>query len=391
MKNKEITISIIILPLPFTFLSNIVWESRMSEHFRCEYFSCRESTPIEVSATSTVKEEISYQWIIFDAKMLHTERTIVHGPIIRSKLFPFPIEPYLDFTEDIVKFALCVTRKYGSDRWLVLHEETIRKNSKSRYFCTLTYFCNCIITILSMETKEPIFSFTAPEKRYLDTHFDPIKLMDYDDFSTYLNDEPLTIQVLVTLTDKIYSSQHTDISIVGNIINNYNRMTWSFDDARFTDCIIRVQDKILKVHKVILASASEVFRKMLADSSDNAIELSDVDFEDVSDIVAYIYTGTATGVRSRTSKILVAADCFGLRNLVGECVYELQCRFTIANIANSLCLAGNLTSYGHHLLKTACIEFIKPNIMSVYQSDSWKALKETHHALALEIAMEVLK
>ena len=358
----------------------------MSEHFRCEYFSCRRSTPTQVSATSTVKEEISYQWIISDAKMLHTARTMVHGPKICSKLFPYPIEPYLDFTEDIVKFALCVTRKYGSDRWLVLHEG---KNSKSRY--PDVYICNCIITILSMETKQPIFSFKAPKKRYLNTHFDPIKLMDYDDFSTYLNDEALTIQVLVTLTDKKYYSQHTDISIVGNIINNYNHMKWSFDDARFTDCIIRVQNKILKVHKVILASASEVFRKMLADSSDNAIELSDVDFEDVSDIVAYIYTGTATDFRSRTSKILVAADCFGMRNFVGECVYELQCRFTPANIANSLCLAGNLTSYGHNLLKTACIEFIKPNIMSVYQSDSWKALKETHHALALEIAMEVLK
>ena len=253
-----------------------------------------------------------------------------------------------------------------------------------------------------METKQSIFSVKVPQQRiYLkDTDFDPtkswftpirIKLMDYNNFSTYLNDEALTIQVLATLTTDNEYSQHTDISIVGNIVNNYNRMKWSFDDASFTDCIIRVQNKILKVHKVILASSSEVFRKMLADSSDNAIELSDVDFEDVSDIVAYIYTGTATNVRSRTSKILVAADCFGLRNLVGECVYELQHRFTPANVANSLCLAGNLTSYGHHLLETACIDFIKPNFMSVYQSDSWKALKETHHALALEITMEVLK
>ena len=72
-------------------------------------------------------------------------------------------------------------------------------------------------------------------------------------------------------------------------------------------------------------------------------------------------------------------------------MYELQQRFTPSNVVKSICLAGNLTSYGHKTIKTACIDFIKPNSMSVYQSDSWKALTETHSALALEIAMEVLK
>ena len=340
-------------------------------------FLCRESTPTQVSATrfvkEDVKEDISYQWIIFDAKILHTAYTKVDGPKIHSKLLPYPIEPFLDFTENSVEFKLSGYKRHS--------------NSYPN-----AWICNCIIKILSMETKQSIFSVKVPKRIYLNSsHYNPITLMDYGNFSTYLNDEALTIQVHATLNiNKVYS-QHTDISIVGNIVNNYNRMKWSFDDASFSDCIIRVQNKILKVHKVILASASEVFRNMLADSSDNAIELADVDFEDVSDIVAYIYTGTATNVRSRTSKILVAADCFGLRNLVGECVYELQRRFTPANVANSLCLAGNLTSYGHHLLETACIDFIKPNFMSVYQSDSWKALKETHHALALDITMEVLK
>ena len=342
-------------------------------------FLCRESTPTQVSATSLVKEDISYQWIIFDAKMIHTRSSNVHGPSIHSKFLPCPMKPNLYFTENSVIFEL-----YGRQLY-----ETVADSYRD------VCICNCIITILSMETKQSIFSVKVPKQRIhllnvsdsATSFFSPIriKLMDYDNFSTYLNDEALTIQVLATLTKY---SQHTDISVV---VNNYNRMKWSFDDASFTDCIIRVQNKILKVHKVILASASEVFRQMLADSSDNAIEPSDVDFEDVSDIVAYIYTGTATNVRSRTSKILVAADCFDLRNLVGECVYELQCRFTPANVVNSLCLAGNLTSYGHHLLKTACIDFIKPNFMSVYLSDSWKALKETHCALALEIAMEVLK
>ena len=191
------------------------------------------------------------------------------------------------------------------------------------------------------------------------------------EFTRYLRDEALTLQFQATLTyDEIYC-RHTG-SIVGNIVNNYNRI--EFDDESFTDSTIRVQNKILKVHKVILASASEVFHKMLVDSSNNAIEVSDVDFEDVSDILAYIYTSIAPNIRSRTSEILIAADRYGLRSLVSECVYELQQRFTSAIVAKSLCLAGNLTSYGHHLLKTACTDFIKLNFMSVYASQTYGRL-----------------
>ena len=340
-----------------------------------------ESTPTQVSATSIVKEDISYQWVIFDAKVLHTAKAKVKGPRIHSKILPLPVHPYLVFTEKSIIFQLCDGER--------IHEK--RKN---------VFVSSCTITIMSMETKQSICSVEVPSKKVVDIgRYDtygkmgPISatILDDGNFTRYLHDETLTIQVLATLTIDGEYYQHTDIGIFYNIVSDCNWIKVVFEDTNFTDTTIRVQNKILKVHKVILASASEAFQKMLADSSDNAIELSDVDFEDVSDILAYIYTGTAPTIRSRTSKILIAADRYGLKNLVSECVYELQQRFTPANIAKSLCLAEKLISCGHHLLKSSCIDFIKQNYISVYQSDSWKALKETYKVLALEIILEVLK
>ena len=154
-------------------------------------------------------------------------------------------------------------------------------------------------------------------------------ILNDGNFTRYMHDEALTIQLLATVTIDGEYAQHTDIGIFCNIVSNCNWMKVAFENTNFTDTTIKVQNKMLKVHKVVLASASEAFQKMFVDSRNNAIELSDVDFEDVSDILAYIYTGTAPNIRSRTSKILIAADRYGLRNLVSECVYELQQKFTL--------------------------------------------------------------
>ena len=156
-------------------------------------FLCRKCTPTQITATSFIKEDISYQWIIFDAKMLHTASTEVDGPRIHSKFLPYPIEPCLDFTENGVIFKLCSSRLHitGTD---------IYPN---------VCICNCIITILSMETKKSIFSVKVPKQRiYFNAlHSDPtmslsfpisITLIDYVNFGTHLNDEALTIQVLAT-------------------------------------------------------------------------------------------------------------------------------------------------------------------------------------------------
>ena len=313
--------------------------------------------------------------------MLHTANAKVKGPRIYSKILPYPIYLYLEFTENSIIFQLCDGKHYND----------IPKRHRD------VFITSCTITLTSMETKQSIYSVEVPiQKVFSDCdRMGPISatILNDGNFTRYLHDEALTIQLLATLTIDGEYSQYSDIGNSCNIVSNCNWMKVGFENANFTDTTIKVQNKnkMLKVHKVVLASASEAFQKMFVDSRNNATELSDVDFEDISDILAYIYTGTAPNIRSRTSKILIAADRYGLRNLVSECVYELQQRFTPSNVAKSLCLAGNLTSYGHKTLKTACIDFIKPNSMSVYQSDSWKALKETHHALALEIGLEMLK
>ena len=68
----------------FCLFCRIVYESRILD---VNIFLCRESTPTQISATSIVKEDISCQWVIFDAKVIHTARDKVKGPRINSKIY----------------------------------------------------------------------------------------------------------------------------------------------------------------------------------------------------------------------------------------------------------------------------------------------------------------
>ena len=230
--------------------------------------------------------------------MLHTANATVKGPRIHSKILPYPIYLYLIFTENSIIFQLCDGERYGIPK---RHTDV---------------FISSYITVMSMETKHSIYSVEVPSQKVFDEvycnygteyygNMGPISatILNDGNFTRYLHDEALTIQLLATLTIDGEYSQHSDIGNSCNIVSNCSWMKVVFENANFTDTTIRVQNKMLKVHKVVLASASEVFQKMFVDSRNNAIELSDVDFEDVSDILAYIYTGSAPNIQSRTSKI----------------------------------------------------------------------------------------
>ena len=92
-------------------------------------------------------------------------------------------------------------------------------------------------------------------------------ILNDGNFTRYMHDEALTIQLLATVTIDGEYAQHTDIGIFCNIVSNCNWMKVAFENTNFTDTTIKVQNKMLKVHKVVLASASEAFQKMFVDSS----------------------------------------------------------------------------------------------------------------------------
>ena len=164
-----------------------------------------------------------------------------------------------------------------------------------------------------------------------------------------------------------------------------------FEDELFTDITIETGEKTFKAHRAVLASCSDVFKRMfeinMKEKRESVVTISDIDPEVMADLLAYMYTGTAPNLKKLARELLIAADKYNLPCLLGMCVNKLIVNLTPANIAENLLLAD-----GIHLetrltksLKDACIKFIKHHSCSVYRSESWKKLKETSFELAAEV------
>ena len=96
----------------------------------------------------------------------------------------------------------------------------------------------------------------------------------------------------------------------------------------FTDATIRCNDKEFKVHRAILALQSPVFKKMLEtdmkEKESEVVDLSDYSEPIVSDLVTYLYTGSAPSIGSLAYDLLTVASMYELHRLFVMCENELM-------------------------------------------------------------------
>ena len=160
----------------------------------------------------------------------------------------------------------------------------------------------------------------------------------------------------------------------------------------FSDASIKVGAKMFPIHRVVLASQSDVFKRMfesnMKEKKEGVVEVFDVDSDVMSDLLSYIYCGYAPNIKEMAKDLLFAADKYNLTSLSVLCEKELQTTLTTDNVADVLLVANKLPL--RVVLKDACINFVKHNSKDVYQSNSWKFLKETEMALAFEVMEKTL-
>lgn len=217
---------------------------------------------------------------------------------------------------------------------------------------------------------------------------DKVKILEY------LQDEALVIHFTATFTSLTYFDHSTSSKGSPSVVehNPCSIMKTMLADDVFTDAAIKVDEKIFKVHKTVLASQSDVFKRMfeadMIEKKEGIVEISDIEPEVMSDLLSYIYTGTATHLKTLAKELLVAADKYNLQHLIVLCEQQLRLNLTSGNVAEILLVVDRLPL--RVTLKDACIKFIKHNASAVYRSDSWKILKEKSKDLALEVSEEIV-
>ncbi len=130
-----------------------------------------------------------------------------------------------------------------------------------------------------------------------------------------------------------------------------------FQKRSFTDLEIKVKDRSLKVHKVLLAASSSVLRQRFLELPEgSALELIDLDAEVAEEMINFIYDGKVQDMEKHSKELLVASEKFGMKHLKKYCENYFFENLSVENVFETLKLSIENKA---DELKKECLEFMK--------------------------------
>jgi speckle-type POZ protein len=167
-----------------------------------------------------------------------------------------------------------------------------------------------------------------------------------------------------------------------------------YKSEEVTDTIIKCDAKEFKVHRAVLASLSPVFRAMfvadMMERQTGVIVVTDITSAAMSDLITYLYTGTAPNLNALAGDLLGVAERYQLPHLLAMCENELGRKLQANGVIETLILA---CLHDRVCLKKACLEYICRNSAAVFRTSEWldfKDHKDQYASLYVEILEEVL-
>ena len=392
------------------------------------------SPPLVEATTSLIKRALSYRWTITDAIIIledfptySYESTGLMSPAF-SITVPLRTESaglqekvvwwYLNFNKYTHTYSVPnPNARYGwgqpatitkSEDYLSISLWQDKYRNEEVIDCRSSYYIHMfdfVFSVIQPNTEEVLWkksfercmgcdinkaNFPQRTELYVD------KMFLCNDMDKFLCDGALTVQVNAILKffmDPMETlTLHTERLPLDNIFTGMKKL---LSDGLLADLTIKCGDSEFKAHKAILASQSPVFRRMLEsdmkEQRTNVIEISDVDQAVISDMLAYIYTGSAPNLDTLARELLNVANKYELSGLFTMCERELKLKINLENVIELLQLADMLDS---SYLKKSCLNYISFNSGAIRSSEEWKQLKEKcegHVSVLMDIADCMLK
>ncbi|XP_065204315.1 speckle-type POZ protein-like [Planococcus citri] len=149
-----------------------------------------------------------------------------------------------------------------------------------------------------------------------------------DQIKQFISEDELLIRCQVSYFKKneivaIFSLNNSNSVRMAECSLLSNDMEKCFNEDRFKDVKILVKGEEFRAHKMILATRSSVFEKMLCvdmlESKKNYIDITDMEPATFKEMLRYIYTGKVKNLDELAFELLPAADRFDLEELKIMC------------------------------------------------------------------------
>ncbi|KAL7303426.1 hypothetical protein TKK_0004609 [Trichogramma kaykai] len=140
------------------------------------------------------------------------------------------------------------------------------------------------------------------------------------------------------------------------------KFDWVFLDENLSDVKLRTAcGKEIPAHRLVLATASPVFRAMFSHSMPgnrtSSVDMMDVSYETAVEMLRHIYTGSVKKCKISTIiELLAAADTYQFEELKNKCEKILITNLSTDNVLEILEIANN---HGAKILKKGIADFRK--------------------------------
>ena len=253
------------------------------------------ATPSLLGTTSLPKKTLSYRWTICDATAILKYLNTPESPEFCMALTPN------------VNWCLRIKNGSPSGYFSVF---LVGKTTARGY--TDVVISDCTFSLLRLTSNgcyEVKHSATAPEtQKRLNQNCEVTVNVKLEDLNCYLDRDILTIQVDATIL--CMNGRSVTFHLPADSIRE--DIQELYEEGLFTDVTIKCEGEEFKVHKAILAAQSPVFKKMfqvdMKEKISGVVEMTDTTPAVMSDLVTYLYTGSAPNLRTLTRGLLHVAN-----------------------------------------------------------------------------------
>ncbi len=128
-----------------------------------------------------------------------------------------------------------------------------------------------------------------------------------------------------------------------------------YNKRSFTDLEVKVQEKSIRAHKILLVARSSVLAEQIEENQ-NVLELDDLEFEVAEEMINFIYDGEVKDIEKYAKPLLEAAEEFKIERLKKYCEKYLCENLCVENAIDILKLS---TKCHAEELKGECADFIR--------------------------------
>ncbi len=160
----------------------------------------------------------------------------------------------------------------------------------------------------------------------------------------------------LTLTGKVEFVNESKFVQEKAKLKKNKRFERIFEERSFTDFKIKIQEKSIRAHKVVLAASSPVFAVYFVKYPNSLMELEDLEFEVAEQMINFIYDEEVGDMTKYAKPLLEVADELKIETLKVYCEKYLFENLTVENAIEILKLSAKCHA---EELKKECIDFIQ--------------------------------